>query len=199
VHLPESCHKTGVRYPLHDRAQAGLEIFGQLRSKSLEWSRVLLQKRDASNSADERQDFSRRVVTMALICCCTFDVGTLHLETVLSDDDDAAAAAVLLESSIIITEDTSPDGYPRSDPLLAILFPRWRRISFEAEAFLRKKIVNQAEVKTCLDMALKERWPTYSQPNTPWSVVGWKHEHVLVASLCATSGQKSRGPPSITC
>jgi hypothetical protein len=119
VHLPESCHKTGVRYPLHDRAQAGLEIFGQLRSKSLEWSRVLLQKRDASNSADERQDFSRRVVTMALICCCTFDVGALHLETVLSDD----AAAVLLESSIIIAEDTSPDEYSHIDPLLAILFP----------------------------------------------------------------------------
>lgn len=201
-----------------------LKYLAKIRAASLDWSRNLLKKKDASDLTAERRDLDFRILTMALICVCTFDTSTPQLETALMDDK---AAATLLESSITISEhlsfqkprpsDHDPDSYyydqdqanaeaadsepelepepePDPNPLLPILLPRWRRVCYAAEAFLRNRIVtcSQHEGKTCLDMAIENTWPDYLPPTTPWSVVGGKHQHVLVASYHSSSSEKSQ-------
>ncbi|KAF2009126.1 hypothetical protein BU24DRAFT_321403, partial [Aaosphaeria arxii CBS 175.79] len=164
-----------------------LQCLKEIRDKSIRWTRHLRKMMNEARDDESRKDLEQRTLTMALICFGTFDVGFAHLQS-LFRESSCPEPAILLEASMVIAETViSQDLIDEAEIVLATLLYRWRRLSYDMEPLLRKKIsAADANSDTCLDTAIRKIWPEYAGHDSKWSCAGRQHRHVLVSDSLST-------------
>jgi len=161
-----------------------LDYLRRLRCETANRARHLAEQLRSCDEVDEkrRARLKEEVYMLSLICHNTFDVGTVHAPSLLSDSEDSA---LLIEASIRAAEHT-PSWRPGSPtaPLLDIFSHRWRRLSYEMESQLKHIIVTRG--RPCLDMAIQRVWASY-KGGEGWSAAPVPQGHVLTCDLAATA------------
>lgn len=140
-----------------------LKCLTKLREASITWSRQLLEKLNASNEHEERQEWARRLLMAALICVATFNVGEVHLASVLSSPHELS---VLVEATVLARNHLPSSGRP-SDPIALQLVHRWHMVMYQARASLANETMNNDH--SGLDDAIKRLWAGYLPPPAAWT------------------------------
>jgi len=125
--------------PSHSISDMLLEYHVQLRTVSIGWARMLLQKVNRSEADQERQEWMQRILMTALICVVTFNVGEAHLRLVLSDSQ---SLATLVESDVLARTYLPASGRP-ADPVALQLMYRWHTVMYQARDIVADEVINK--------------------------------------------------------
>ncbi|KAH6619158.1 hypothetical protein B0J18DRAFT_481466 [Chaetomium sp. MPI-SDFR-AT-0129] len=143
-----------------------LKYLMKLREASIKWSRQLLEKLNASNEHEQRQEWARRLLMAALICAGTFNVGEVHLASVLNSPHELS---VLVEATVLARNHLPSSGRP-SDPIALQLVHRWHIVMYQARASLINETKNSGHSgHSGLDHAIKRLWAGYVPPPAAWT------------------------------
>lgn len=140
-----------------------LKFLQKARYIAVEWLRVVVKLLHDSSDVGEMDYLTLRVLDLALICHCTFDIDPRQLPSLLSSADNIA---ILIETATIVN-----DRWPVSEGALTTLtrelLRRFSRTSHALETTLKNQIIASADG---LDQAVGRLWSGY-EPGTPWVVV----------------------------
>ncbi|KAA8907564.1 hypothetical protein FN846DRAFT_906594 [Sphaerosporella brunnea] len=152
------------------------ELMRKGRGITLEWCRQLSEKLDSSSDRqlDDHtvQTLRTRLIQVAAICRCTYDVDSHDLPLIFSSHDDVATA---VECDIIICDNEPIKGSDRSSLTRSLLY-RNRRISMDLEHELRRLIIGSnpsVGMDDCIGRVWSGhvrggQWRALSSPNERW-------------------------------
>jgi hypothetical protein len=184
-----------------------LKFLQKARDITVAWLRVVVQLLHDTVDEGEMAYLTLRVLDMALICHCTFDIDSRQLPSLLSSADNVA---ILIETAIIVH-----DRYPISEAPLGTLtrelLRRFSRTTHTLEATLKAQILASSEG---IDAAVARIWGGYNSgmpwvtveaPNDRWLTTqsadsnNWGnsvavHFNTLTGSLLVNGGPLSRLP-----
>jgi len=150
-----------------------LALLADIRSMCIKEARVLGKKIIQTGSEEDSRDLSYRVLSMALICYATFDVGPRHLPNVLASVPEAS---IMIESSMAISERSPLHTLSR---ISNVLFHRYISLSYESASLLKQAIVEGGS--SCLDDAIRRIWPSHPS-GVRWHPAESGRPHMIEAS-----------------
>ncbi|TVY17756.1 hypothetical protein LARI1_G004515 [Lachnellula arida] len=140
-----------------------LKFLQKARYITIEWLRVVVKLLHDSSDVGEMDYLTLRVLELALICHCTFDIDPRQLPSLLSSVDNIA---ILIETAAIVN-----DRWPVSEGALTTLtrelLRRFSRTSHALEPTLKHQIIASPDG---INQAVGRMWAGY-EPGTPWVVV----------------------------
>jgi len=156
-----------------------LKFLEKARKITVEWLRVVVQLLHKTADEKEMAYLTLRVLDLALICHCTFDIESRHLPSLLSSADNVA---ILVETAIIVH-----DRYPISEePLTTLtreLLRRFSRTSHTLEAALKEQILVSSDG---IDSAMTQIWKGY-KPGMPWAMVQTPNDRWLTTQTAGSA------------
>lgn len=191
----ESRHALGILIAISTRllsltesvevAVSCLEYLRQCRQVALDWLRKLRTMVRDETVQDQRDELSRRVFEIALVCTSTFEVELSYLKNELHVP---AESAHFVECSIIVHE-SGHSALVSSDVVQRISVQRWRRLSSRALSLLLAEIVDFDN--PCIDMAIGRCWSGYS-PGGDWQSQVSKARHWVTTTTASQSDAASQ-------
>ncbi|KAF5620121.1 hypothetical protein F52700_11441 [Fusarium sp. NRRL 52700] len=175
-----------------------LALITRCREISYQWVMHLLCKVQDIEHLTQRKEFLEAAVHIALVCIETFNLEGGHFEQVLAEEQQAA---ILLEISIIIHNNAEFQQL-QEDALYGIMLDRYKITMHRALPILVSEITSKGS--SCLDTAIKRRWPGFVQEGE-WSMVSdhWAtettgkllvHVSILTGQLLVNGSPVSRLP-----
>jgi hypothetical protein len=163
-----------------------IKYLATLRRLSFGWARKLCEKVDEASGEDERRDLSEVALFMALICHGTFDIGPLHLESVLSTPKEA----FFLIAAAVICREYSRLGVQGRSPMSKILRQGMQRLSHQTEEILSLQLAPLRN--SSLDEVVKFFWSAYT-PGCSWApkFTTKAQRHVLETYSRSREGQRA--------
>ncbi|GKT62683.1 hypothetical protein ColTof4_01697 [Colletotrichum tofieldiae] len=143
-----------------DLSQSLLDLLEQSREISHQWVKTLLKRAESTSNDDQRKDFLRTALSIALVCADSFNVYDGYLPRILHDSKQAS---ILVECSIIINEN-APLKNEDNDVLQKIMFDRWRYTMYRARPILVRQ---NASGEPFLSDAIQRHWQHF-KPHSPW-------------------------------
>ncbi|TVY37088.1 hypothetical protein LSUB1_G005891 [Lachnellula subtilissima] len=140
-----------------------LEFLKKARYITIEWLQVVVQLLHESSDVGEMAYLTLRVLELALICHCTFDIDPRQLPSLLSSAENVA---ILIETATIVN-----DRWPVSEEALTTLTRELLRRFFQnishTGTYLKHQIIASPDG---INQAVGRMWAGY-EPGTPWVVV----------------------------
>ncbi|TVY45523.1 hypothetical protein LOCC1_G005368 [Lachnellula occidentalis] len=140
-----------------------LQFLQKARYITIDWLRVVVKLLHDSSDVGDMDYLTLRVLDLALICHCTFDIDPRQLPSLLSSSDNVA---ILIETATIV-DDRWPVSEEALTPLTRELLRRFSRTSHTLEPTLKHQIIASPDG---IDQAIGRMWAGY-EPGTPWVVV----------------------------
>ncbi|KXH25073.1 hypothetical protein CSIM01_12989 [Colletotrichum simmondsii] len=147
-----------------DLSLAFLDFLTQSRGISHEWVKALLKRAEGTSNDEQRKDFLKAALSIALVCADSFNVHDGYLPRILHDPGQAS---ILVECSIIINENaqlSQVDG----GVLQQNLFERWRYTMYRARPIL---VQQNASGEPFISDAIHRHWHQF-KPESPWVLSG---------------------------
>lgn len=162
-----------------------LRLLSDLRSIAFNWAQSLRSRYlQAQGDDKQKEEFRSKFIDAALIYSGTFDVETIHLESVLSDDHQAF---ILLRCHTLLYDHCPGSTSEFDKSLRPILRRRWQRLALRACPLLAKSILKNQGAS--LHEVMKASWPEYRLVGTPWTLAKDEIPYWVTRISCGDSNQ----------
>ncbi|EFX03462.1 hypothetical protein CMQ_390 [Grosmannia clavigera kw1407] len=162
--------------PIADKCLVMLE---QLRVIAIDWTDDLENRYNEAKDEDQRQAFLCKIVQIATICVCTFDVDDTHLQEVLSVPEKAA---ILIRCNMLVYDNSTQIGTKAHDRLMR---RRCQHLCYRAYPILRQLILNGLDGKPfpSLDTVIQAAWPNYHRGDSGWQALQGEFDQWIVTDI----------------
>ncbi|KAJ8109131.1 hypothetical protein OPT61_g7683 [Boeremia exigua] len=143
-------------------SQPFLDLLAQCREISYGWVKFLLARVEETSSNEQRTEFLRTAVTIAMVCADSLNVDDDHMRRVLHDSHHAS---ILIECAIIINDNAELIDED-NNYLQGRLLDRIRLTTFRARPIL---VDEHATGSMFLSIATQRRW-SYFRTTTNWTL-----------------------------
>jgi hypothetical protein len=152
-----------------DVCESAYGLLRKARSVTYEWVGQLSSKLDPTQdeSEESRTELRRKLCALAATCFSTFDVGSEHVQNILSTDEDFAIA---MHCAVIVHDNTPPSSVAGdSSVYLNRQINRYHRsVRFLESSFLEGVRSNQSGY----DCALSRLWAKFHRENSSsWRIL----------------------------
>jgi hypothetical protein len=167
------------------------ELLRKGRGITLIWCRQLSEKLDASSDRklDEHtiQTLRTRLIQVAAICHCTYDVDSDDLSLILTSHDDVST---VVECNILLC-DNAPVRSKSYSNLTNSLLDRNRRTIMEIEPELRRLITLDPSASRGMDECIERVWTGYV-PGGQWRALFTPQERWVTTQIPSSGEKKER-------
>ncbi|TVY56340.1 hypothetical protein LCER1_G002622 [Lachnellula cervina] len=132
-----------------------LHYLASVRVVAFGWVILLRDKAHMTTSADQRTYLLSRALEVALVCVDSFNIDERYLETLLAIPEDLS---LLIQCSIVVQEGAYTPTH-RSDPIVSLLFQRWKALTYRSYPILATNIIESNSPS--LDDAISKSWSAY--------------------------------------
>ncbi|TVY25882.1 hypothetical protein LHYA1_G005662 [Lachnellula hyalina] len=157
-----------------DQIKEGCLLYlANVRVVAFEWVNILRDKAQMTMSDDQRTYLCSRALEVALVCVDSFNFDERYLEDLLAIPEDLS---LLIQCSIVIQEGDYTLAHT-SDPIVSLLYQRWKGLTYRCYPILATKIVKSSS--SSLDVAIIKSWSAY-KAGSGWRRIPEQDGHWLM-------------------